>query len=84
MINPSLNINRIFIEQVEKCLCCSFSTKTMKTIRDCLLNDNKYDMVLIMIYENSGKYIIKLYRVLSCVVHTLIENYVCIDYLLCQ
>ena len=37
-----------------------------------------------MIYENSGKDIGKVYRVFSCVVYTPIDNYVCIDYMLCQ
>ena len=41
-------------------------------------------MALIMIYENVGISIKTLFRVLSCVVYTLIENYVCIDYLSCQ
>ena len=41
-------------------------------------------MALIMIYENCGKDIRKVYRVLSFVVYTLIYNYVCIDYLLFQ
>ena len=56
----------------------------MRTIRDCLLKKNTYDMELIMIYKNSGKYARKVYRVISCVVYTLIENYVCIYYLPCQ
>ena len=38
-------------------------------------------MEIIMIYETFGISIRKLYIVLSCVVYTLIENYVCIDYL---
>ena len=84
MINPSLHINRIFIEQFQKCLGCYFSINTIKTIRDCLLKKNKYVMALINIYENNGKYTRTVYRVLSCVVYTLIDNYVCIDYLLCQ
>ena len=33
MINPSLHINRVFIEQVQKCLGCTFSIETKKTIR---------------------------------------------------
>ena len=41
-------------------------------------------MVLITIYENNGEIPKKMYRVLSCVVYTLIENYVFIDYLSCQ
>ena len=84
IINPSLHINRVFIKQAQKCLGCSFSTKTMKNIIDCLLNNNTYVMGLVIIYENSGKDIIKVYIVLSCVVYNLTYNYVCIDYLLCQ
>ena len=29
MVNPSLNCNRVFIEQVEKCLSVSFHKNTM-------------------------------------------------------
>ena len=81
MIDPSLHINNVFRTQVQKCLGCSFSIKTMKTIRDCLLKNNTSVMALITIYENIGKYIRTVYRVLSCVVYTIIYNYVCIDYL---
>ena len=84
MINPALHFNRVFISQVQKCLGCSFSIKTMKTIRYFLLNKNTSVMALIIIYENSGKDVRKLYRMLSCVVYTFMENYVCIDYLSCQ
>ena len=84
MINPYLCINKIFREKNQKCLGCYFSTKTMKAIRYCLMNKNTYVMALLMIYENSGKYIGKVYRVLSCVVYTLIDNYVCIYYISCQ
>ena len=41
-------------------------------------------MALIIIYETVGMSIKKVFRVLSCVVYTLIENYVFIDYLSCQ
>ena len=84
MINPYLNINRIFREQVQKFLGCSFSTKTMKAIRDCLLKKNTSVMALITINENSGKNIRKVYRVLSSVVYNIIKNYICIDYLSCK
>ena len=53
----------------------------MKAIRDCILKNNTYVMALIMIYENIRKEIRKVYRVLSCVVYTITENYVCIDYM---
>ena len=41
-------------------------------------------MALIMIYETVGISIKNLFRLLSCVVYTLTDNYVCIDYLLFQ
>ena len=56
----------------------------MRTIRDCLKKKNIFVMVPIMIYENNGEKQKIMYRVLSCVVYSLIENYVCIDYLSCQ
>ena len=56
----------------------------METIRDFLKNKNTCVMVLIIIYENNGGKAKKVYIVLSCVVYSFIENYVCIDYLSCQ
>ena len=41
-------------------------------------------MVLVIIYENNGGYAKKVYIVLIFVVYSLIDNYVCIDYLPCQ
>ena len=48
------------------------------------MKKNTSVMELIMIYENNGKYTKTVYIVLSCVVYTIIDNYVCIRYLLCQ
>ena len=56
----------------------------METIKDCLRNNNTCVMALILIYENNGEKPKKVYRLLSCVVYSLIENYVCIDILSCQ
>ena len=84
MINPLLKFNIIFRTQVEKCLGCSFSIRKMKTIKKFLTKKNTSVMALIMIYENNGEIPKHLYRVLSCVVYTLIYNYVCIDYMPCQ
>ena len=84
MINPSIHFNKVFKTQVQKCLGCSFSIKTIKTIKKCLMKNNTFIMELIMIYENNGKHKKTVYRVLSCVFYTLIDIYVCIDYLLCQ
>ena len=53
-INPYLHIYKIFREQVQNVLGCYFYTNTIKTIRYCLLKNNKSVMALIMIFENSG------------------------------
>ena len=37
-----------------------------------------------MFHETRGEHPRKRFRVLSCVIYTIIENYVCIDYLACQ
>ena len=37
-----------------------------------------------MFYETKRKNIIKVYRVLSCVIYSVIENYFCIDYISCH
>ena len=58
-----------------------FSNLTMKTIKHCLMKKNKSIMALIMIYENNVKDTKTVYIVISCVVYTLIENYICMDYL---
>ena len=84
MIKPSLNCNKVFTEQVEKWLRVSFHSRTMETIKYFLKNKNTCDMELTMIYENNGENAKKVYRVLSCVVYSLIDSYVCIGYLLCQ
>ena len=81
MINPSLNCNKVFKEQVEKFSSVSFYKNKMETIRDYLKKTNACVMALIIIYENNGEK--KVYKVLSCVLYSLIENNICIDYLLC-
>ena len=41
-------------------------------------------MALIMFYDNNGIKPKKVYRVLSCVIYSLVYNYFCTDYLSCQ
>ena len=84
MIKPSIHFNKIPKNKVEKCLGCSFSIRKMKPIKNCLTKKSKYDMALIMIYENNGEISKTVHILLSCVIYTLIDNYVRIDYLLCQ
>ena len=54
MINPSLKSNNAFRTKVEKCFSVYFSIRTMRTIKNCLMNNNTCVMALIMIYENNG------------------------------
>ena len=56
----------------------------METIKVFLKEKNTCVMELIIFYENNGVKPKKMYRVLSCVLYSLIENYVCIDYITCQ
>ena len=56
----------------------------MKTIKNSMIQKNTSVMALVLIYENNGKDTKIVYIVLSCVVYNLIENYVCIDHILCQ
>ena len=84
MINPSLKFNILFRTQVEKCLSLSFDDSKMEAIKYCMIKKNTCVMALIMIYENNGEKTRKNNRVLSCVVYSLKDNYVCIEYLPCQ
>ena len=84
MINPSLKFNNALKTQVEECLSVSFFSRIMKTIENNLMKNNTYFIILIMIYQNNGEITKRLYRVLRCVVYSLIDNYFCIEYLSCQ
>ena len=79
MINPPIYIINVFRTQLQKFLGCYFCISTMKTIKFFLMNKNTSLMALTTIYETFGIALIKMYRVLSCVLYTLIDNYVCID-----
>ena len=63
MINPSLHVNKVIREQVEKFLNAEFYEKTMETIRGCLKNNNTCVIALILFYEDNGVKPKKVYRV---------------------
>ena len=67
MVNPSLNCNKVFKIQVEKCLSISFFDKTMATIKDFLRKKNTCVMEILMIYNNNGEIPKEVYKVLICV-----------------
>ena len=84
MINSSLKFKNTFRTQAETFSSVSFSDGTMKAIKNCLMKKNTFVMALLMIYENTGEIPKQMYRVLSCAVYSLIENYACIEYLSSQ
>ena len=57
---------------------------TQPFIKSTLANNNNIVLALIMLYETRADNPKKAFRLLSCVIYTIINNYVCIDYLACQ
>ena len=81
MMNLNLIMNKDFREQVKVCMRTTFSTSTMTHISKILLNPNTRVLELVMFFDNGKIYTKKMFRVLSCVIYTIIRYYVCIDYL---
>ena len=63
------------------CLSSTFGSDTVKYINLILKKRNNRVIALIMIYALGSYSTKKVFKVLSCVVYTMIEKYVCIDYL---
>ena len=72
MINPSLHVNRVFREKIEKSLRATFHENTMENIRDVIQKKDICNITQIMFYGVKGGESIKLYRVLSCVLYYII------------
>ena len=81
MCNPTLYKHKVFKEQVKLCLNNTFGADTNKQINVILKRPNTRVIALILIYEHGSYSTIKIFKVLSCVVYTIIDKYVCIDYL---
>ena len=81
MCNPNLFRHRVFKEQVKLCLNNTFGADTNKQINVILKRPNTRVIALILNYEHGSYSTIKVFKVLSCVVYTMIDKYVCIDYL---
>ena len=79
MLNPHLNMNKYFNDQVKTCLSNTFGADTNRHINKTLMNRYTRVLVLVVFYElgtfNPGK----MFKVLSCVIYTIIDRYVCID-----
>ena len=55
MINPSLHINKVFREQVEKCLRATFHPNTMEIIRNFTRKKDTCIIAIIIFYESKTK-----------------------------
>ena len=55
IMNPNLNMHKVFREKVKVCLKTTFSTSTMTQISKILLKPNTRVLALVMFYENRIK-----------------------------
>ena len=81
MLNPILNKNKSFKDQVKTCLSNTFGADTNKHINKTLMKRNTRVLELVVHYENGNINPRKMLKVLSCVIYTIIDKYDCIDYL---
>ena len=51
MVNPTLHVNKVFREQVEKCLRSTFRQNTMKAVKSIMRKKDTSVIVIIMFYE---------------------------------
>ena len=81
MMNPNLHKNKAFKYQVKECLKNTFGPSTNIHIGKIILKTNTRVLAFVIFYENREKIVRKMFRLLSCVIYTIIGKYVCIDYL---
>ena len=81
MLNPNLNMNRAFRDKVKTCLSNTFGADTNRHINKILMNRYTRVLALVVHYENGTINRRKMFKVLSFVIYTIINIYVCIDYL---
>ena len=81
MLNPKLNKNKAFNYQVKTCLNNTFGADTNKHINRTLMNRDTRVLALVVFYEQGNFNPGKMFRVLICVIYTIIDRYVCINYL---
>ena len=81
MCNPTLYRHKVFKEQVKLCLNNTFGVDTKKQINVILKRPNTRVIAFIINYEHGSYSPRKMFKMLSCVVYTIIYKYVCIDYL---
>ena len=81
MMNPNLNRSRAFKNQVKLCLKHTFGPDTNSRISKTLQKPNTRVLALVIFYESGETIIRKLFRVFIFLIYTIIDKYVCIDYL---
>ena len=80
MFNPTLYTNKVFRELVKACFKNTFGTDINKHINK-KLQKNTRVLALVVFYELGNTTPMKMFKVLSFVIYTIIDRYVCIDYL---
>ena len=81
MLNPKLHKNKTFKDKAKTCLNNTFVADTKKQINKTLMNGDTRVLALLVFNEKGNFYRRKMFMVLSCVIYTIIDRYVCIDYL---
>ena len=81
MLNPVLHTNKVFRNQLKACLNNTFGADTNKHTNKTLMKQDTRLLALVVFYELGNFNQRKMFKVLSCVINTIIERYVFIDYL---
>ena len=74
MLNPQLNMNKYFKYQVKTCLSDTFGADTNKHINYILLKRNTRVIALVVHYEHGNINTRKMFKVMSCVIYTMIDR----------
>ena len=84
MINTNFHVNKSFKEQVINCINDTFGALTQPFIKNTITEDNTSILALLIFHDTIVTKPRKHFRVLSCVIYTIIDHYICIGYLACQ
>ena len=74
MLNPILNKNKAFKDQVKACLNNKFGADNNKHINKTLMKQDTKVLALVVFYELGNFNPRKMFRVLSCVIYTIIDR----------
>ena len=80
-MDQNLYNNKAFKYQVKACFKNTFGKDTNYHINTILMKKNTRVLALVVFYELRNIHPRKMFKVLSCVIYTIINRYVCIDYL---